>query len=93
MGGGFGGFGGFGGEQEPETPKGRTVVVDLQVTLKDLYLGKVFKARARMRRMRRMRRAAAATPRRQPHGSPFCVCDPRCAGAGAHRCARARVRR
>ena len=41
--GGVGGFGGFGGgEQEPETQKGRTVVVDLEVTLRDLYLGRVF---------------------------------------------------
>jgi DnaJ-class molecular chaperone len=97
MGGGFGGFGGFGGEQEPETPKGRTVVVDLQVTLTDLYLGKVFKARAHMRRMRRMRRAAAATLRRTPRGSPFCVRSAlRCwrwpLTAGAHRCARTHTR-
>ena len=40
----FGGFGGFGGGDsgEPETPKGRTVTVELQVTLRDLYLGRVF---------------------------------------------------
>ena len=37
-----GGFGGFGGEpQEPETPKGDSVTVDLEVTIRDLYLGKV----------------------------------------------------
>jgi len=43
FGGGFGGFGGFGGQQEePESPKGKTVVVELQVTLRDLYLGRTF---------------------------------------------------
>ena len=42
FGGGFGGFGGFGGGGEPETPKGRTVTVDLEVTLRDLYLGATF---------------------------------------------------
>ncbi|EFN52402.1 hypothetical protein CHLNCDRAFT_138873 [Chlorella variabilis] len=46
FGGGFGGFGGFGfgGQQEEEeTPKGHNVVVELEVTLKDLYLGNHFK--------------------------------------------------
>ena len=39
-GGGFGGFGGFGGgDGEPETAKGHTVTVDLEVTLRDVYLG------------------------------------------------------
>ena len=44
-GGGFGGFGGFGGgdEEEEQTPKGDDVRVDLEVTLKDLYLGHQFK--------------------------------------------------
>ena len=37
-----GGFGGFGGEpREPETPKGDSITVDLEVTIRDLYLGKV----------------------------------------------------
>ena len=42
-GGGFGGFGGFGGGGggEPETAKGHTVVVELEVTLRDVYLGTV----------------------------------------------------
>lgn len=38
----FGGFGfnfGFGGEQEEQTPKGDSVLLDLEVTLRDLYLG------------------------------------------------------
>jgi DnaJ family protein B protein 11 len=39
-----GGFGGFGGEpQEPETPKGDSIVIDLEVTIEDLYLGKVLR--------------------------------------------------
>lgn len=39
----FGGFGGFGGQQEEEsTPKGNDVVVELEVSLKDLYLGNHF---------------------------------------------------
>jgi len=43
FGGGFG-FGGTGGqEEEPETPKGDTVVVDLELSVKDLYLGKYLK--------------------------------------------------
>mmetsp|Transcript_22033 Transcript_22033/g.42069 ORF Transcript_22033/g.42069 Transcript_22033/m.42069 type:complete len:239 (-) Transcript_22033:550-1266(-) len=43
FGGGFGGFGGgFGQEEEEQTPKGETVTVDLEVTLKDLYLGRNF---------------------------------------------------
>lgn len=43
----FGQFGfGFGGEQQEEqTPKGNNVVVDLEVSLKDLYLGNQFKVR------------------------------------------------
>lgn len=45
FGGGFGGFGGFGGgmQQEPETPKGEQVTIDLYVSLKDLYLGNTIK--------------------------------------------------
>ncbi|CAL6368185.1 unnamed protein product [Bathycoccus prasinos] len=44
FGGGFGGFGGFGGmNQEPETPKGEPVQMDLYVSLKDLYLGNTIK--------------------------------------------------
>ena len=40
---GFGG-GGFGfGQEEEQTPKGHNVVVELEVTLKDLYLGNSFK--------------------------------------------------
>ena len=44
-GGGFPGFGGFGGmgDEEEVTPKGHDVHVDLEVTLKDLYLGHQFK--------------------------------------------------
>lgn len=39
---GFGG--GFGGQQEEEqTPKGKTILIDLDLTLKDLYLGRTFK--------------------------------------------------
>lgn len=42
----FGGFGGFGGQQEEEsTPKGNDVVVDLEVSLQDLYLGNHFEVR------------------------------------------------
>lgn len=38
------GFGGFGfGQQEEETPKGNNVVVELEVTLRDLFLGGHFK--------------------------------------------------
>lgn len=45
FGGGFPGFGGFGGmgDEEEQTPKGDDVRVDLEVTLKDLYLGHQFK--------------------------------------------------
>lgn len=44
-GGGFGGFGGFGGreEEEDQTVKGETLEVQLEVTLKDLYIGRNFK--------------------------------------------------
>jgi len=39
-GGPFGGFGGFGGgQEEPETPKGTTIKVDLAMTVKEIYLG------------------------------------------------------
>ena len=45
-GGPFGGFGGFGGggfqEEEEQTPKGNNVYVELEVTLRDLYLGNTF---------------------------------------------------
>lgn len=42
--GGFPGFGGFGGgqEEEEQTPKGNNVYVDVEVTLRDLYLGSTF---------------------------------------------------
>ena len=45
-GGGFPGFGGFGGmgDEEEQTPKGHDVHVELEVTLKDLYLGHQYKA-------------------------------------------------
>lgn len=45
FGGGFGGFGGFGGRQEEEDQvlKGENVVVQLEVTLKDLYVGRSMK--------------------------------------------------
>ena len=46
-GGGFPGFGGgFGGmgDEEESTPKGHDVHVELEVTLKDLYLGHQYKA-------------------------------------------------
>jgi DnaJ family protein B protein 11 len=39
FGGGFGGFGGFGGAQEEETPRGNTIYAELEVTLRDLFLG------------------------------------------------------
>lgn len=40
----FGGGFGFGGqEQEPETPKGDSITIDLEVTIKDLYLGRTLK--------------------------------------------------
>jgi DnaJ-class molecular chaperone len=39
FGGGFGGFG-FGEQQEEEAPKGDTVFVELEVSLKDLYVGR-----------------------------------------------------
>ncbi|KAK9824319.1 hypothetical protein WJX72_009416 [[Myrmecia] bisecta] len=42
FGGGFG-FGGFGGEEEEQTPKGNDVYVELEVSLRDLYLGNTFK--------------------------------------------------
>lgn len=44
----FGNFGfGFGGEQQEEqTPKGNNVIVDLEVSLKDLYLGNQFRVGA-----------------------------------------------
>ena len=38
---GFGGFGG--GPQEPETPKGDSLVIDLDVSIRDLYLGRVIR--------------------------------------------------
>jgi hypothetical protein len=43
---GFGGFG-FGGQEEEQTPKGHTVKLDLEVTLKDLYLGEHLQASLR----------------------------------------------
>ena len=46
----FGGMGfhfNFGGEHgEPETPKGESVLVELEVTLRDLYLGAHYKVQA-----------------------------------------------
>lgn len=42
--GGGGPFGGMGGEEEEQTPKGDNVVVDLFVTLEDLYNGKEISA-------------------------------------------------
>jgi hypothetical protein len=79
FGGGFGGFGGFGGggDAEPETPKGRTVTVDLQVTLRDLYLGNSFTVRwqtrvcvcARARRARAWRAAWHTRHALAPHGA------------------------
>ena len=44
----FGGFGGFNfgfGQQEEEAPKGHAVRLDLEVSLRDLYLGTHVKAR------------------------------------------------
>ena len=38
---GFGGFGG--GPQEPETPKGDSLVIDLDVSIRDLYLGRIIR--------------------------------------------------
>ena len=45
-GGGFPGFGGFGGmgDEEEQTPKGHDIHVELEVTLKALYLGHQYKA-------------------------------------------------
>ncbi|KAK9824801.1 hypothetical protein WJX74_009851 [Apatococcus lobatus] len=44
--GGFGGFGFGGGEEEEEQiPKGADVYVELEVTLRDLYLGNTFKVK------------------------------------------------
>jgi DnaJ family protein B protein 11 len=45
FGGGFGGFGGGGGEDdgEAQVPRGENVVVDLPVSLKDLYVGRELK--------------------------------------------------
>ncbi|KAK9792942.1 hypothetical protein WJX73_000736 [Symbiochloris irregularis] len=45
FGGAFGGgfFGGGGGEEEEQTPKGNDVYVELEVSLRDLYLGNSFK--------------------------------------------------
>ncbi|KAL6782477.1 hypothetical protein ACKKBG_A06930 [Auxenochlorella protothecoides x Auxenochlorella symbiontica] len=40
--GGFG-FGGHGQQEEPQTPKGDDVVINLEVSLEDLYLGRQFK--------------------------------------------------
>ena len=55
FGGGFGGGFGFGGgEEEEQTPKGHDVRVDLEVTLRDLYVGTTIRARPR--------RAARARP-------------------------------
>lgn len=39
------GFGGMGQQEEPETPKGETVMMELAVTLEDLYLGKTYTVR------------------------------------------------
>jgi DnaJ-class molecular chaperone len=41
--GNFGGFGGGGEEEEEQIPKGADVVVELECSLKDLYLGHSFK--------------------------------------------------
>ena len=41
--GGFGGFGFGGGEEEEQIPKGADVYVELEVTLRDLYLGNTFR--------------------------------------------------
>ena len=51
-GGGFPGFGGFGGmgDEEEQTPKGHDVHVELEVTLKDLYLGHQYKVGTSQRR-------------------------------------------
>lgn len=42
FGGGFGGFGGGGGEEEQGPQKGDHVMAELEVTLKDLYVGAMF---------------------------------------------------
>ena len=49
-GGGFGGGFGFGfggGEEEEQTPKGHDVVVDVEVSLEDLYVGNSFQVLVR----------------------------------------------
>mmetsp|Transcript_25606 Transcript_25606/g.35363 ORF Transcript_25606/g.35363 Transcript_25606/m.35363 type:complete len:354 (-) Transcript_25606:234-1295(-) len=44
FGGGFGGFGGFGQqEEEDQVLKGETVVLDIECSLRDLYLGRTIK--------------------------------------------------
>jgi DnaJ homolog subfamily B member 11 len=55
--GGFGGFGGGGGHQEPETPKGQTIRVDMSCTVEDIYLGK----RTRVSRDKLVTKAARGT--------------------------------
>ena len=52
----FGGFGG-GGRQEPETPKGQTIRVDIPCTVEEIYLGK----RARVSRDKLVTKAARGT--------------------------------
>lgn len=65
----FGGGGGFGGQQqqEEEVRKGHTVYVDLQCTLKDLYVGKELK----------VSRPAARGQRTAPHCTAYCHGAPR----------------
>jgi len=39
------GFGGGGEEEEEQTPKGNDVIMPLEVTLRDIYLGASFQVR------------------------------------------------
>lgn len=67
------GFGGFGfGQQEEEAPKGNNVVVELEVSLKDLYLGGHFKVRGTTRPQ-----ASRLTPLGGGRARPW-VCDRAC---------------
>ncbi len=57
----FGGFGfGMGGEEEETTPKGNDVFVELEVSLRDLYLGQQFEVRPLARTMQAFKHIAAA---------------------------------
>lgn len=59
----------FGGEQgEPETPKGESVGVELEVTLKDLYLGAHYKVSRRASTCGSCTACGAGEIKRREHG-------------------------